>query len=102
MTRLRKSNDFVTREIGEEAILVPVAKAMVDLSAVLVLEGLGRHIWELLDTYHSEEDVLQSIVSQYDVELETAAADLYSFLNELREAGALVASKQEGSSPECD
>ncbi len=102
MTELRRSDEFIAREIGEEMILGPVAKARADLSAVLVLEGVGRHIWELLDTYDSEENLLQAIVSQYDVEPETAAADLRSFLDKLRELGALVESEQEDPSPRAD
>jgi len=102
MTELRRSDEFIVREIGEEMILVPVAKARADLSAVLVLEGVGRYIWELLGTYDSEEDLQQAIVSQYAVEPETAAADLRSFLNELRELGALVESEQEDPSPRAD
>ena len=102
MSKLQRADDFIAREIGEEMILVPVAKARADLSAVLVLEGIGRHVWELLATYDSEEDLLQALVSEYDVEPDIAAADLRSFLDELRELGALVDAEQEDAAPGAD
>ena len=102
MSKLQRADDFIVREIAEELILVPVAKTRADLSAVLVLEGIGRHVWELLATYDSEEDLLQALVSEYDVEPDIAAADLRSFLDELRELGALVDAEQEDSAPGAD
>ena len=102
MTGLRKCEDFASREIGDEIILVPIARARADLSAVLVLEGIGRGIWELLDEYHSEEDVLEAILSRYDVAPAVAAAELRSFLDELKEIGALLESEPDDTSPESD
>ncbi len=100
MSSLQKSDDFVAREVGEEMILVPVAKARADLSAVLVLEGIGSHIWQLLDTCYLEEELVQRIVADYDVAPATAADDLRAFLDELREVGALIDAENEESSPE--
>ncbi len=76
-----------------------VAAAIVDGQAVIVmadsgnmsvLNELGTRIWQLSDGFHRVEEIIQAIVSEYEVEEAQARADVSAFLEQLLALDALV------------
>jgi hypothetical protein len=76
-----------------------VAAAIVDGQAVIVmadsgnmsvLNELGTRIWQLSDGSHRVEEIIQAIVSEYEVEEAQARADVSAFLEQLLALDALV------------
>lgn len=86
-TVLRRNPDIVTREIAGEMMLVPVTGKLAHLQQVFVLEGVGAHIWSQLDGDRSLQEVLDSVLDEYEVALEVARADMLELVDELLEAG---------------
>lgn len=85
---MKASRDFVLREVAGEIILVPTGETR--FSGLVTLNGIGRFIFESLGTETTESALLDRITAEYDVDRETAAADLSDFLKRLREIGALT------------
>ena len=54
------------------------------------LEEIGAFIWRQLDGQASLEQVLDAIMTEYEVERETAAQDLLQFVQEMAEAELLL------------
>jgi hypothetical protein len=79
----RKNPNFVFRQIADEFVLVPIHHDVADMEAIYTLDGVGARIWELLDGERDGQAVLRQIVEEYDVERETARADLIEFLEQL-------------------
>lgn len=76
-----------------------VAARIVDGNAVIllaesgevnVLNGVGTRVWELSDGAHSVADILATIVDEYAVAPERAAAEVHSFLETLINARMLT------------
>lgn len=76
-----------------------VAARVVDGTAVIVmassgevvmLNAMGSRIWELIDGARTAQDIVQAIVSEYDVTEQQAQQDVAEFLQKLTEANALV------------
>lgn len=76
-----------------------VAARVVDGTAVIVmassgevvmLNAMGSRIWELLDGSRTVQDIIHTIVSEYDVTEQQAHQDVEEFLQKLMEASALV------------
>jgi hypothetical protein len=82
----RAASDVVTRKVGDESVIVPVRSHVADLDAVVTLNPVGARIWELLDGRHDLAAIAFTICEEYEVEPETAWADVDEFVRSLEEA----------------
>jgi hypothetical protein len=85
----RPTSDVVTRKVGDESVIVPVRSHVADLDAVVTLNPVGARIWELLDGQRNLEAIAGMICDEYEVEPDTARADVGEFVHSL-EAANLV------------
>ena len=81
--KIRKN--LLKREIAGESFLVPLGKSMYDSKGLFALTELAAFIWDLLPEVETEEEILQKILSEYDVDEATAGKDLTEFLEKLRD-----------------
>ena len=77
--------ELLKRDVGGEAFLVPLGKTVYDSNGLFVLTELASFIWDLLPEAKNESEILAAILSEYEVDETTAAADLTAFLNKLRD-----------------
>lgn len=75
---------LLKREIGGESFLVPLGKTVYDTNGLFVLTELGAFIWDLLPEAENEEEILAWILEKYEVDEDSAKADLIVFLQKLR------------------
>jgi hypothetical protein len=85
--KIRK--ELLKREVGGEAFLVPLGKTVYDTNGLFVLTELGAFIWDLLPEAETEDEILQKILSEYEVDEATAGKDLTQFLDKLRDMNIL-------------
>ena len=78
-----KSPSIVTRKTGNEYVLVPVANNIADMNSVYTLNETGTFIWELIDGEKNVEDLIEAMISEYNIERETAMADVLSFIDNM-------------------
>lgn len=81
---------FVVRQIAGETIAIPSGPAAKSLSGLLALNGSGQLLFQLLLSPQSEEALVQAVLDQYDIDPDTARADVVDFLDILRRNGILV------------
>ena len=87
---MKRNPDFVARDVGQELVLVPVAGDSADLKNVYALNEVAAHIWRMLETSASQEEIADGLCEMYDVEREEALADTRELLDHLREIGAVI------------
>ena len=85
--KIRK--ELLKREVGGEAFLVPLGKTVYDSNGLFVLTELGAFIWDLLPESETEGEILEKILSEYEVDEATARKDLTQFLDKLRDMNIL-------------
>ena len=90
-TAISRNPDFVHRNVGGEQLLVPVRRAGADLSCIYLLDVVGSVIWETLEQPRTGEQLVDAVTAEFDVDRETASADLLQFLDELRGVDAILA-----------
>jgi len=78
-----KSPSIVTRKTGNEYVLVPVANNIADMNSVYTLNETGAFIWELIDGEKNVEDLIQAVISEYNINRETATADVLTFIDNM-------------------
>ena len=87
---MKVSEDFMMREIAGEHILVPVGAAAAKFNGLITMNEVGKYIVEQLAEEHTVQELVDKITAEYDVEAQTALTDVETFLDQLREVGALV------------
>ena len=90
-SRLRRSENIVSRQQGEELLLVPIRSDVADVDGFLFLlpNEIAVRIWDHLEEEVSFEMLLDRIVDEYEVEPDTASVDLDGFLGQLDSIGAI-------------
>ena len=82
-TRCKRSDTIVHRQIGSEAILVPIRGDAVDLESIYTLNEVGRRIWHLLDGRRTVAQLCGAIMAEFEVDADAAQRDVQDFLEEL-------------------
>ena len=87
---MRQNPDFIMKDVAGNRILIPIGRAAVDLDGMITLNDIGVFVWQKLSEDLTYSNLLESILHKYDVEKETADADLRAFLETLKSANAIV------------
>lgn len=78
-----QSPSIVTRKTGNEYVLVPIANNIADMNSVYTLNETGAFLWELIDGKKTVKDLIDAMISEYNVGKEIATEDVYSFIEDL-------------------
>lgn len=79
----KKKKDFVTRQIGNELVLVPVKSNVAQMNELITMNETACFIWESIDGKNSKEDILKLLVEEFDVDKDLALRDLDLFLGKI-------------------
>jgi hypothetical protein len=82
---MQLKNNYVIREIMGETILVPVGDHLLEFNGLITLNELGVFILNAVPNAEDEDQIVDKILEEYDVDRDTAKADVIEFLNKLRE-----------------
>lgn len=81
----RLSPELIWRVVDDGAVLVTP-----DSGKVTVLNGVGTHIWQLVDGERTNAEILNVLVQTYEVDEDQAYYDLERFVSELAERHLLI------------
>jgi Coenzyme PQQ synthesis protein D (PqqD) len=79
----RHAPDVVSRQVGEESILVPISHNVGDLDYVYTLSPVAARVWSLIDGTRPVREIAQTISAEYDVSIDQAAADIEELVSDL-------------------
>lgn len=86
---MKIKENFILRKISDSFVVVPVGDAVVDFSGLINLNETGAFLFERLQKGAENSDLVNALLSEYDVTKECAERDVKVFVNKLREAGIL-------------
>lgn len=86
---MKLSNKFVLREIAGDSILIPIGQT--DIQGMLLLNPVSMLIYQGLQNGNEPEEILQQIITEYDVEETQAQDNLKETLAQMRELGIIIA-----------
>lgn len=81
---MKIKNGFVLRNISGEHIVMPTGKNIREFDGAIVLNDVAAFAWEKLREGCSREELLQAILSEFEVDRPRAEADLDALLEKLR------------------
>jgi hypothetical protein len=91
---LRKSADARYRNIGGEGIVVRQAAG-----EVLVLNGVGARVLDLLESGSTVASLLDALGAEYDIDQAILRRDVLAYLQELLDAGVIESAAGAGRGP---
>ena len=71
-------------------MVVAIGNDVVDLSDSFSLSESGAFLWKALEEDTTEDALVDALLTEYDVDRETAVSDVQDFLESLSERGMLV------------
>ena len=86
---MKLKQGFVLKQINKKYYAVPVGPLAARHKILVSMNGVCLFVWEQLQQEHTRDTLLDAITTEYDVDRETAAADLDRFLAALDGAGLL-------------
>lgn len=76
---MKTNKDFILREIVGECVLVPTGKATQDINGMIHLTPTAAFIWEKYDECENLEEIVKSVLDEFEVDEDTATRDVYGF-----------------------
>ena len=86
---MKLKQEFVLRDIAGENILIPVTAIDNKFDGIISLNETGVSIWKALEAGKNEDQIVASLLEEYEVSEEKARADMQGILNQLRVLGIL-------------
>lgn len=75
---LTRNNDILWKLIDGKVVLLDMDEAM-----AMTLNDVGSHIWMALERQKTHDELVQDVVTAFEVDENTAKKDTHSFLNEM-------------------
>ena len=86
---MKISENFILKKIMDDYIVVPVGSELVDFNALITLNETGAFLWESMQSETTEDELASKLCAEYDVDRDTANADVSEFISKLITAGVL-------------
>lgn len=80
---------FVLRNVMDEYIVMPTGDNIAKFDGAIVLNEVSAFIYELLRSPICRDDLLTAVLNEFDVDEETASADLDALLDKFADMGIL-------------
>ena len=84
---MRIHPDFTIQKVGASSyVAVPVGKTSVTFHAMIRLNETGAFLWQkMAERDCTEEDLVAALLEVYEIDAETAKADVHRIVETLRE-----------------
>lgn len=87
---MKIAEGFLLKSIAGANVVVPTGSNTVSFGNVITLNETGVFLFELLEKDTTEENLVASMLKEFDIDETTAKADVAEFVGKLKEAGLLV------------
>ncbi len=87
---MKINENFLLRDVAGQKVVLPVGEAAEKFNGMIRLNDTGIYLWTLLEQDTDEEALLSAMLRDYEIDEETARADIHRFVETLRRAGILV------------
>ena len=86
---LKAKSGFVLRKVADEYLLMPAGENLSQYKGTMRMNQVSAFIWKKLQHPVSHDDLLQAVLNEYEIDEETASADLDELLEKLWNAGVI-------------
>ena len=87
---MKLNENYVLRDIGNEKILIPCGKETRVLNGVMMPNEMAVFVWNNIESVSDIDELINLVLSEYDVDEDTAKRDIGNFVNNLIEVGMVI------------
>ena len=84
---IQSKGQAVLREIAGEYVLIPLGETALNVQKLICLTESSAMLWKLLTEGTTEEAMTQALLDEYEVDPDTARADVGTFLSSMQTLG---------------
>lgn len=88
---MKLKQGFVLKQINKKYYAVPVGPLAARHKILVSMNSVCLFVWEQLQQEKTRQQLLDAILTEYDVDVDVAAADLDRFLAALTQSGLMEA-----------
>ena len=85
------------RNIAGECVLVPTGATTQEFNGLITMSDTAKFIWENIEKADSFEELVKMMLTEYEIDEETAAQDAHQFISQLIVSGFVDCSKEDRS-----
>lgn len=89
---MKIKNGYILREMSKKDgifVVVSVGEERGNLKGYITLNESGAFIWKLLEKGATKEEIVQALLSEYEVEKSVVEVDVESVIQKIKSIGAL-------------
>ncbi len=86
---MKIKENFILRKVADSYVVVPVNDMTVDFNGIINLNETGAFLFEILQTGADKKELLDKMLSEYEVTSEKAEKDIDIFIQKLKDADIL-------------
>ena len=79
---MKTNKGVIYRNIAGEHMLIPVGSAAMDNNGMFIMTELGGRIWQLLEAGATREEMITTLLEEYEVEENILREDMEEFLQQ--------------------
>lgn len=83
---MKLKDGFILRSVAGETVVVPTGDDL-DLNMMITLNETGKFLWERLEQGAEEAELIAALLSEYDVDEQTAKTHVAAFVKKLNDHG---------------
>ena len=86
---MKLKEGFILRTVAGETVALPTG-GLTNFDMMITLNDTGRFLWEKLSVGAEKEELVDALLSEYDVSRETAESSVDAFVDRLKELDFLA------------
>ena len=86
---MKVKEDFVLRKVADSYVVVPVNKMTLNFNGIITLNETGAFLFERMQKGTDREQLIDALLSEYEVAPERAAADVDIFIQKVKDSDVL-------------
>ena len=74
---------FILRQVAGNHVVVPIGQATLDFNGMMSLNGTGAFLFEKMIEGTTREELIQSLMAEYQIDETLAATDVDRFIEKI-------------------
>ena len=86
---MRAKKGFIVRQIAGQNVAIAIGEMSKKFHGMIKLNDTGLFIWNVLQNDVTEDEIIAAMTAEYEVDKETATADVRRIVGVLKDAGII-------------
>lgn len=80
---MKIKDGFILRNVAGNHVVVPIGQATIDFNGMMSLNETGAFLFEKLQQGITRDELVEALISEYDVAQDIAAKDVDNFIKKV-------------------